>query len=100
MSRKKWATPSADLKKSVRAESGEKMARRVGKAADTAEAEAAELLQSKKITEVTAGSAFMKELRSGAKPIVDDWIMQAKSIGVDGEAAIAEYKGSVKSLMK
>ena len=70
VSRKKWATLSLDLKKIVRAESGEKMARRVGKAADIAEAEAAELLQSKKITEVTAGSAFMKELRRGAQPAI------------------------------
>ena len=72
VSRKKWATLSADLKKTIMAESGEKMARRVGKAADIAEAKAAELLQSKKITEVTASSAFMKELRRGAQPIVDD----------------------------
>ena len=77
----------------IRRENGEAC----GKAADT---EAAELLKSRKITEVTAGSAFMKELRRGAQPAINDWIMQAKSIGVDGEAAIAEYKGNVKSLMK
>ena len=80
----------------IRRENGEAC----GKAADIAEAKAAELLQSRKITEVTAGSAFMKELRRGAQPAIKDWIMQAKSIGVDGEAAIAEYKGNVKSLMK
>lgn len=92
---KKWAALSAADREAIMKLGGEHLASRFA-VIDKAEAEALAEAQGKhKIQVVKASPAFVAELKAAGKPLEDEWVADAKKLGVDGEAALRFYRETV-----
>jgi TRAP-type C4-dicarboxylate transport system substrate-binding protein len=100
VSLKKWNALTADQRKAITAVSGEKLAARIGKDGDDFEVVAEKKLKKIGVKFVAADSKFEAELDKAAKPQIDAWVKRAKSIGVDGNAVLADYAKEIAKLVK
>ena len=98
ISKKKWDSLPGNIKRAVTAESGEKLARMVGIAADKFEVVSAKKLAKAGVKEVKASKSFEAALQKAANPQIGAWIKRAGTIGVDGKKVIAEFDEIVGNL--
>ena len=98
VSSKKWDALSAQNKKKVMAESGEKLARAVGVASDNFEKVAKAKMDKAGIKFVKASAEFEADLKKAASPQVNAWIKRSASIGVDGNQVLKDFDEAVKSI--
>ena len=98
VSLKKWDALSAENKKKVLAESGEKLARAVGVASDNFERVAKGKMDKAGIKFVKASAKFEADLKKVASPQVNAWIKRAGSVGVDGNQVLKDFDDAVKSI--
>jgi len=98
VSLKKWDALSAENKKKVLAESGEKLARAVGVASDNFEAVAQAKMDKAGIKFVKASAEFEAELAKAASPQVNAWLKRSAAIGVDGKQVLKDFDQAVNSI--
>lgn len=98
VSSKKWDALSAQNKKKVLAESGEKLARSVGVASDNFEKVAKAKMDKSGIKFVKASAEFEADLKKVANAQVSAWIKRSASIGVDGNQVLKDFGAAVKSI--
>lgn len=98
VSSKKWDALSAQNKKKVLAESGEKLARSVGVASDNFEKVAKAKMDKAGIKFVKASAEFEADLKKVANAQVSTWIKRSASIGVDGNQVLKDFGAAVKSI--
>jgi TRAP-type transport system periplasmic protein len=80
--------------------SGEAFARLAGRAWDAADVSAAEEFKAAGGTITTASASFVEEVRKRTAGIEQAWIADAKAKGVDGAAALAEFRKEIAALSK
>lgn len=97
---KKWAQISAADQGKIRAISGEKLARAIGRAADQAESRRRQQLIDNGVKMFVTSEAFKNELLATAKPLFDDWRKRAKKIGVDPQAPLDFFQAQMIALGK
>ncbi|MBT4589749.1 MAG: TRAP transporter substrate-binding protein DctP [Rhodospirillaceae bacterium] len=95
MNEKVWGGLSSADKKAVARASGAKIAMGA-RASDRRSAGAIAVAKKKGIQVQTASPAFMAELRKGVSPMMNRWLKKAAAKGVDGKAALAFYRSSLK----
>ena len=76
--------------------SGEHLARLAGRSWDDADKKGLEAARKAGIKIVNADPAFVAEVRKRSAPIIDDWIKQAGSKGVDAGRILAEFREELK----
>ena len=80
--------------------SGETLARLAGRMWDTQDAKGLEAIEANGNEVLTADEAFMNEIRTASEPMVQEWLKQAEAAGVDGAAALAEFRELSRELAK
>ncbi|MGD9860852.1 MAG: TRAP transporter substrate-binding protein [Marinobacterium sp.] len=80
--------------------SGETLARLAGRMWDTQDAKGLEAIKANGNEVLTADEAFMNEIRTASEPMVQEWLKQAEAAGVDGAAALAEFRELSRELAK
>lgn len=76
--------------------SGEAFGRAAGRSYDELDRDAASRLKKDGIEVIVASDDFVAELRKLMAPIEEQWIAQAKKLGVDGVAALQMLREEVK----
>lgn len=93
----KWAALKPEDRDAIVKLTGENFARRFA-AIDKAEREAlTEATDRLKIQLVKASPEFVTDLKAASKFLEDEWIAEAKKLGVDGEAALKFYRDTVSA---
>jgi TRAP-type C4-dicarboxylate transport system substrate-binding protein len=93
--RTKWAALKPEDRDAITKLTGESFARRFA-AIDKAETAAWEEAVGKmKIQHVKASAEFVADLRKATRFLEDEWIAEAKKLGVDGDAALKFYRDTV-----
>jgi TRAP-type C4-dicarboxylate transport system substrate-binding protein len=96
MNEDKWNSLSKQDQDAIMSVSGETLARLVGKVWDAADRAALEDLKKKSVQVSEASPELVKGVQERSKAIVNKWIQDARSRGVDGEKAYAEFHEEVK----
>lgn len=86
--------------KAITSVSGEAFARLAGQAWDKYDKQAAEDFKAAGGILHNASPEFVEEVRKRTAPIEQAWIAEAKTKGVDGVAALAEFRGEIESVNK
>jgi TRAP-type C4-dicarboxylate transport system substrate-binding protein len=97
MSNAKWQQISPADQAAIMKISGEALAR-LSSGIDDLNAELKKKYLAGGGTVVTATPAFNAALKKAWQPLHDDWMTQAKKLGVDGEAALAFYLAEAKKV--
>jgi TRAP-type C4-dicarboxylate transport system substrate-binding protein len=97
----KWsAIPEAD-RRLIAPLLGEALARRSGRAWDTADAKGVAAMQEAKLSIETASPQLIAEIRAKTSTLENDWIeKKAKPKGVDGAAVLKALRAEIASLQK
>lgn len=91
----KWAALKPEDREAITKLTGEHFARRFA-AIDKAEREAVtEATDKLKIQLIKASPEFVADLRKATSFLEEEWIAEAKKLGVDGEAALKFYRDTV-----
>lgn len=93
----KWNALTDDQKKAIWSVSGEALSRRAGAVWDKADQLAESKLGSSGAKEVMAQGEYLKTLEKRLEPIRSNWLQQARSRGVDGDAALAYFRDQLKA---
>ena len=72
--------------------SGEALARLAGQMWDTEDAKGLEIIKANGNEIITADEVFLEQIRVAAEPMITEWINQANSMGVDGQAALEAFR--------
>lgn len=72
--------------------SGEALARLAGRMWDTEDAKGLEVIKANGNEVLVADKAFQQAIRNASKPMEDEWLKQANSLGVDGVKALKEFR--------
>lgn len=91
VSRKKWDKISKDDQAAIMKVMGEDYARHAGSIADKYQASGFKHAKDNKIQFVKGNPETLKQLQALGQPAIDAWKAKAKSMGVDGDAALAYY---------
>jgi len=98
MNEGKWnALPKAD-QDAILSVSGEHLARRAGKGWDAADRAAEELMRKTGVQLSPASPTLLQEIRSQVAAIEQDWVKAATAKGVDGAAALADFRAELKKV--
>ena len=76
--------------------SGENFARLAGKSFDDSDIKGLGVLRDNKAEVATASPAFVNQLRVATQPVVDAWVKEAGTKGIDGRAALDALRAEVK----
>jgi hypothetical protein len=76
--------------------SGEELARLAGKAWDTTDRAALEVMKKANIQIQDASPELVKGVQERSQPIIDRWKAAAKAKGVDGDKVFAEFHEELK----
>lgn len=96
----KWRSLSEADRKAIMSVSGEKLAARVGKAANQAAAEGLAKMKADGVKVVNADPAFYAALQKAAEPSYKQFEEIAAKAGVDGKAALAFFKKEYEATAK
>ena len=96
----KWASLSEKDRAAILALSGEKLAARVGKAADASAAEGLAKMKTDGVKVVNADPAFFAELEKAGEPSYKQFESIAAKAGLDGKAVLDDFRKEYKSLAK
>jgi TRAP-type C4-dicarboxylate transport system substrate-binding protein len=95
-SEKKWNGLSASEKKAITGISGDTVAINAGKRVDFLDKKARGMAIKKGIKFHTASPEFVTAIRKKSQFLVDGWLKEAATKGVDGKAALAYFKSQSK----
>jgi TRAP-type transport system periplasmic protein len=96
MNEAKWtAIPKRD-QDAIDAIAGERIARVAGKSWDEADRKGFEALRASGVPVVNASPELAEQVRKRSEPLIQDWIGKANAKGVDGAAALAEFRDELK----
>jgi TRAP-type C4-dicarboxylate transport system substrate-binding protein len=95
-SKKKWDKLSKQDKDAISSVSGEQIAKNAGAMVDKLDAKALGLAKKKGIKIVTAGSAFISDMKQKLAYVETNWLAAAKKRGIDGPAALAYFRSELK----
>jgi TRAP-type C4-dicarboxylate transport system substrate-binding protein len=96
MNEAKWTAMSKRDQDAIEAIAGEHIARVAGKSWDEADRKGFEALRAAGVPVVNASPELAEEVRKRSEPLIQDWIGKAKAKGVDGAAALAEFRDELK----
>ncbi|MBV1789945.1 TRAP transporter substrate-binding protein [Marinobacterium sp. D7] len=92
MNKERFEALSEQDQAAIDSVSGEALARLAGQMWDKWDAKGLEAITANGNEVVTADAAFMKEISDSAAPMEAKWLEEAAGKGVDGEAALAEFR--------
>jgi TRAP-type transport system periplasmic protein len=95
-SKKKWDKLSKQDKDAISSVSGERIAKNAGAMVDKLDAKALGLAKKKGIKIVTAGSAFVSDMKQKLAYVETNWLAAAKERGIDGPAALAYFRSELE----
>ncbi|MEO8559842.1 MAG: TRAP transporter substrate-binding protein DctP [Rhodospirillales bacterium] len=96
----KWRSMSEKDREAIMSLSGEKLAARVGKAANESAAEALAKMKADGIKVVEADPAFYAEMQKAAEPSYKEFERIAGKAGLDGKAVLDDFRKEYKALAK
>jgi TRAP-type C4-dicarboxylate transport system substrate-binding protein len=96
MNEDKWNKLSKADQDAIMSVSGEALARLAGKAWDTTDRAALEVMKKANIQISEASPELVKGAQARSKPIIDNWKKAATAKGVDGEKVFAEFHEELK----
>lgn len=92
MNKDRFSSLSAEDQQAIMNVSGEAFAKMAGQAWDRADAAALEQLKARGNEVIVADEAFVADVKARTSNLEGEWIKEAMSRGVDGEAALAELR--------
>jgi TRAP-type transport system periplasmic protein len=98
MNEDKWNKLAKQDQDVIMAESGEKFARLAGKVWDESDRRAYDILRKTGVNFTEASPEFVKEVRTRAAKIEQEWIAAAKAKGVDGAKVLDEFHAELKKV--
>jgi len=98
MNEAKWNAISKRDQDAIDALAGERIARAAGKSWDEADRKGFEALRAAGVPVVNASPELADEVRKRSEPLVQDWVGKANAKGVDGAAALAEFRDELKKI--
>ena len=98
MNEDKWKKLPKQDQQAIEKLSFEHVARTCGQSWDTADQKGLDGLKKAGVKIVQADKALAAEVRKRSAPIIDDWIKKASAKGVDGKAALAEFRAELKKV--
>jgi TRAP-type C4-dicarboxylate transport system substrate-binding protein len=96
MNEDKWNKLSKEDQAAIESVSGEALARLAGKAWDTTDRAAMEVMKKANIQIQEASPELVKGVNERSKAIIDKWIADATAKGVDGKKVYAEFHEELK----
>ena len=96
----KWASLSEKDRAAITGLSGEKLAARVGKAANASAAEALAKMKADGVKVVNIDPAFYAELKQAAEPSYKEFERLAGKAGLDGKAVLDHFRKEYQALAK
>lgn len=96
MNEDKWNKLSKEDQAAIESVSGEALARLAGKAWDTTDRAALEVMKKANIQIQEASPELVKGVQDRSKAIIDKWIADATAKGVDGKKVYAEFHEELK----
>ena len=100
INKRKFASLSEKDRAALMELSGEKLAARVGKAANASAAEALDQMKADGIKVVDVDPTFYAELQKAAEPSYKEFERIAAKAGLDGKAVLDDFKNEYKALAK
>jgi len=98
MNEDKWKKLPKQDQQAIEKLSFEHVARTCGQSWDSADQKGLDGLKKAGVKIVQADQALAAEVRKRSAPIIDDWIKKASAKGVDGKAALAEFRAELKKV--
>jgi TRAP-type C4-dicarboxylate transport system substrate-binding protein len=98
MNEDKWKKLPKQDQQAIEKLSFEHVARTCGQSWDTADQKGLDGLKKAGVKIVQADKALLAEVRKRSAPIIDDWVKKASAKGVDGKAALAEFRAELKKV--
>lgn len=98
MNQGKWDKLPKQDQDALKKISGEWVARFAGGVWDKADQVGLDLMKKSGVKITNASPAFVKDVMAKADPIIEDWIAQANSKGIDGPRVLAEFRAEVRKL--
>ena len=98
MNEDKWKKLPKQDQQAIEKLSFEHVARTCGQSWDTADQKGLDGLKKAGVKIVQADKALRSEVAKRSAPIIDDWIKKASAKGVDGKAALAEFRAELKKV--
>lgn len=92
----KWNALSEEQRTAIWSVSGEGLSRRAGAVWDKSDKTAEASLAAAGVKEVVAAGSYLTALRERLEPLRTNWLKQARSRGVDADAALAYFNEQLK----
>lgn len=92
MNEAKWKSIPAADQQAIMTVSGEAFARRAGRTWDTEDAAALELARKNGARVTRADGAFIRAVRQRTDDLREEWVLEVKAKGLDGEKVLAELQ--------
>lgn len=100
MNKERFASLPEQDRAAIEKVSGEALARLAGHMWDVEDAKGLEAIKANGNEVLIADDAFMNEIRAASQPMEQEWLKQAEAAGVDGAAALAEFRQLSHDLVK
>jgi TRAP-type C4-dicarboxylate transport system substrate-binding protein len=91
-----WAKISEADRKAIMEVSGETLARRIGRVWNDVELKSKRQLIESGVKFLSADPAFVEALKSANKGLTETWLRTAKSMGINGEEALAYFLAEIE----
>jgi len=98
MNEDKWNNLPKQDQEALEKISGEWIARHAGNSWDVADGKGLEVLKKSGVKIVNANPEMVAEVKKRSAPLVEDWIKQASTKGVDGAKVLAEFREELKKV--
>ena len=98
MNEDKWNKLPKQDQEAIEKLAGEHIARLAGNSWDEADKKGMEALKKSGVKIVEANPAFVAEVKKRSAPIIEKWIADAKSKGIDGAKVLAEFREELKKV--
>ncbi len=98
MNEEKWNKLPRQDQEAIEKLSGEYIARLAGASWDEADRKGMEALKKSGVKIVHANPAFVAEVKKRSVPIVEEWVKQASTKGVDAAKILAEFQDELKKV--
>lgn len=100
MNQERFSSLSAQDQAAIEEVSGDALARLAGRMWDTEDAKGLAVIKANGNEVLIADKTFQEAIRNASKPMEEEWLKQAKQAGVDGAAALKEFRELSRKLSK